>query len=260
MSGAAILKSMFRFATILVFFSFFPMQGQASRTAVAQSGRLLEATEYSACGYNCAPFNRPTTAYCIQAGSETLVGERTTVFGESQTKSLRSLVGQGLTFRADSSSIWLLVPGQRALKVKRGALFEGFKDNHCAAAVHSPILKEAATDARPSQVPKDAFALPADGKTVPLYRWFQCSVDSVDSDIICKKWDPKGGWRGVERYCPRTRDGTAVGADLDIDHLLSREGRIVLRGEHVLLPDGRGRVNDQLERPFEPCRQMSQLD
>ena len=251
---------MLRLAAMVVPFALASLLGRPSSATDIQTGKLLEATEYSACDYHCAPFNRPTVAYCIQVGDETLVGERTSFLGESSNKSLIDFVGQEVTFRADSKSIRLLVPGQRDVKVKKGSLFERFKENRCIAAVHIPILEAAARELRPSQVPVDAFALAADGETAPLYRWFTCVVNPVDSDIVCKNWDPKGDSRGVDRYCPRTREGTAVDADFEVDHLLSREGRIVLRGEQVLLQDGRGRVNDKLLKPGEACKQAPPVD
>jgi hypothetical protein len=251
---------MLPFAAIFALFAFANLHPQLASGNGVQTGQLLEATEYSACDYHCAPFNRPTTAYCIQVGSETLVGERASILGESDSDSLRSLVGQEVTFRNDPKFIWLLAPGRSGLKIQRGSLFEQFKENRCIAAVHKPILAAALADLRPSGVPPNAFALAARGETAPHYRWFQCSLNSEESGIVCKKWDPKGVWNGVDRYCARTREGDPVHDNFEIDHLLSREGRIILKSGQRLLTDDRGRVNDQLMRPEEPCKQTAFLD
>jgi hypothetical protein len=248
---------MLYFAAIFASFAFATLHLQLTSMNGVQAGKLLEAAEYSACDYNCAPFNRPTIAYCIQAGSETLVGERPSIFGETPSKSLRSLVGHEVAFRTDPSSIWLFAPDRTELKIKRGSLFEQFKENRCIAAVHKPILAAALADNRPSQIPSTAFALSARGETAPHYRWFQCSMSPDASGIVCKKWDSKGVWNGVDRYCPRTREGTPVPADFEIDRLLSREGHIILQTGQILIEDDRGRINDQLMRPEETCKQTA---
>jgi hypothetical protein len=61
---------MLPFAAIFALFAFANLHPQLASGNGVQAGQLVEATEYSACDYHCAPFNRPTTAYCIQVGSE----------------------------------------------------------------------------------------------------------------------------------------------------------------------------------------------
>ena len=186
-----------------------------------------------------------------------MVGERFNIFGETPYKSLRSLVGQEMTVRAERTYIWLSISGRSEFKIKRGSLFEGFRENRCIASVHESILAAASADPRPSEAPPDAFALAARGEQAPHYRWFQCSLNSNNKEIACKKWSPKGAWNGVDRYCATTRQGESVHADFAVDRLLSREGHIVLQNGQTLQVDNRGRINDQLQRPGEPCHQTT---
>jgi hypothetical protein len=234
-----------------------PTQAQPTASSGGvRAAKLLEAMEYSACDYNCAPFNRPTTSYCFQDGDEILVGERVSILGETPTKSMRNRVGQDVTIRYDSSFIWLTGTDHSELKIKRGSFSEHFKDTRCVAEVHKPKVDFAKRFKRPADLPADAFPLAAEGGTKPPFRWFQCSLTPDASDITCKKWDFKGIWNGVDRYCARTTQGDQVYAGFEVDHLISREGQIVLASGETLERDERGRESDKLMRPGEPCYQV----
>jgi hypothetical protein len=235
--------------------AFTPAQTQPTASSV-RAAKLLEATEYSACDYNCAPFNRPTTSYCLQDGNEILVGERASILGETPTKSMRNRAGQEVAITYDSSFIWLTGTDHFELKIKRGSFSEHFKETRCVAEVHKAKIAFAKGFKRPAYVPADAFALASEGETKPPFRWFECSMTQDASGIACKKWDPKGVWNGVDRYCARTTQGDQVHAGFEVDHVISREGQIVLASGATLERDERGRENDRLIRPGEPCYQV----
>jgi hypothetical protein len=219
--------------------------------------KLMEAVLYEPCDYNCGPMNHPTTAYCIDVGGQVLVGERAGLlwFGESDAASMRDLVGKQIMARFDPTSIWISDDAHRTIKIKRGSNFEQFQNTRCLVEVHKPKLALAAKSRHPGDVPGDAF--PLAGAQVGDYRalffWFSCSMDASMGTINCMKWYPNGDSGGVERYCTRTVDGTAVSQDFQIDHLASRERQLVLTSGALLLFDHRGRINDKLERPEEAC-------
>jgi hypothetical protein len=132
--------------------------GPATKIAPA---KLLESVEYEPCDYYCGPLNHPTTAYCVEADGQILVGERAGVlwFGENSITSGRDLVGKQITARFDESSIWISKDGPRAIRIRRGSNFEQFRDTRCLVEVHRPKLALASKQQRPRDVPADAFAL-----------------------------------------------------------------------------------------------------
>ena len=76
------------------------------------------------------------------------------------------------------------------------------------------------------------------------------------SSITCKKWGRDGSFRGVDHYCARTVAGEPVSATFEIDKLLSRDGKLILRSGYALERDERGRINEELARPGEVCYQV----
>jgi hypothetical protein len=173
------------------------------------SAKLIEATEYEPCDYYCGPLNHPTTAYCIEADDQTLVGEHAGFlwFGETDTGSMRNLVGKQVAIRFDQASIWMSDEGRRAIKLKRGSNYEQFQNTRRLVEVHRLKLAIAAKAQRPAQVPVDAFPLAGAqvGDYRPLYVWFSCSTGRGTGTIDCMKWYPKGDSKGTERYCTPLR-------------------------------------------------------
>lgn len=221
--------------------------------------KVMEAAEYEPCDYYCGAFNHPSTAYCIDVDGQILVGERAGLlwFGETDAASMRNLVGKQIIARFDASSIWISDNARRTIKIKRGSNFEQFQNTRCLVEVHRPKLAIAAKSEHPRDVPEDAFPLAGAqvGDYRTLFLWFSCSMDASMGTIDCMKWYPNGDSRGVERYCTRTVDGTAVSQDFQIDHLASREGQLVLASGAILLFDRRGSINDKLAHPAEACYQ-----
>jgi hypothetical protein len=225
-----------------------------------QTAKLVEAVEWEPCDYYCYMFNHPATEYCFQVNGQALVGERRGFLwlGESDDESMRSFAGKEVSIRYDTNTIWIERIGHSPLKIKRGSIFEGFKDNGCLIEVHKPKLVLAAASKRPANVPADAFAIAGkqtgDFQSQTVFLWFECKMSKDADTIDCKKWFPRGTPVGVDRYCARTTQGDAVPADFEIDWLASRQGRIVLKRGGVLGLDNRGRTNDELHHPGEACR------
>lgn len=229
--------------------------GEPSRDSAPAT--LMEAVEYESCDWNCLFANHPTTAYCIDVDGQIVVGERPGFlwFGESDAASMRNLAGKEIMVRFDPSSIWISDNAHRTIKIRRGSNFEQFQNTRCLIEVHKPKLAVAAKSEHPKDVPGDAFPLAGAqvGEYRTLFLWFSCSMDTNMATIDCRKWYPNGNSRGVERYCTRTIDGTAVSQDFQLDHMASREGRLVLTSGAILLFDHRGRINDKLAHPAEAC-------
>jgi hypothetical protein len=237
----------------------FPFRLFAEVDKQYQAAKLVEAEEYSACDYQCAPFNHPTTAYCFQLGDLTLIGERGTLLGETDAKSMRDFSGKEIQIRLSQTSIWINRADHGALELKRGSIFEGFNDKACIGEVHKAKLEIASKIGRPSNIPSDAFVLagPLTGDVKPLFRWFQCTMSADASSINCKKWGRDGSFRGVDRYCARTVAGEPVSANFEIDKLLSRDGKLILKSGYALKRDERPRVNGELTQPGVACYQVN---
>jgi hypothetical protein len=81
--------------------------------------KLLEAVEYEPCDYYCGPLNHPSTAYCVEADRQILVGTRPGFlwFGENDITSGRDLIGRQITVRFDQSAIWISKDGEQSIKI-----------------------------------------------------------------------------------------------------------------------------------------------
>ena len=218
------------------------------------SAMLVESHEYSSCDYLCAPFNNPTTAYCIQVGNDVLVGHRGTILGEDDRPSMRDLAGKEVTVRFNEQSIWIKRGDRGPLKIARGSTSEHFKTLPCIREVHREKLALAANLQRPDNVPPPAVLLPDKQSTAhPLFLWLDCAMSPDQETINCRKWSQKGESYGIDRYCARTTEGTPVSQDFEIDQIASREQMLVLKSGAALQPDHRGRTNDILDHPGESC-------
>jgi len=248
--------SLFIFAGLVMLSFMFSVSAKSEERF--EIATLVEAEEYSPCDCECAPFNHPTTAYCFRARDGFVVGERATLLGESNAASMRDSAGKEVPIRLDHSSISIRRINDTELQVRRGSFFEHFKDAGCIAVVHTQKLAVANRSKRPANIPADAFPLASmrSSGNGPVFRWFQCAMSSDSTAITCRKWDPHGEVAGVDRYCARTSQGALVMAEFDIDHLASREGRLILKSGAVLQRDDRGRINDELMRPGEACYQL----
>jgi hypothetical protein len=221
-----------------------------------QTATLVETAKYIPCALGCSLAASPASAFCLRVGSEVLVGEGRSYLHENKFTGMEDWTGKQVSLRFNRRTLWIKPPDRSTVKIRRGSLFEGFKDAGCAREVHTPILAKASRTKRPAGIPPDAFALAGSGKGdyQPQFLWFQCAMDSGAATISCRRWVKNGGSYGTEWYCAQTVDGAPVAADFDFDPLLSRSERLVLKSGAVLQRDNRARTNDQLDRPTEACR------
>jgi len=220
-----------------------------------ETATLIEAGSYVPCGERCSLVQSPASAFCFRLGAEVLVADGSSYLHEGKFAGVEDLTGKPMPVRLSGRSIWVTQPDGTTVKLKYGSQFEGFHDSSCVAAVNEPILARANRHGPPGRVPSDALAIAGSGKGAlpPVYLWFDCVMEAGGGTIGCDRWNHKGRSAGKDWYCARTLDGGHVEGALALDPLLSRDGRLVLKSGGVLLHDGRGRVDGQLERPGEAC-------
>ena len=229
----------------------------SARTAKGfETATLVETEAYIPCAGGCSLGLEPARAFCFRLGDKFLVGEGKSYLHGNKFSGVEDLPGKQVSIRFTRRSIWIRPPDRPTVKIKRGSLFEGFRDGGCVRQVHEPILGHANSSRRPAKIPADAVAIAGSGRGdfQPLFLWFQCAMDSDAATIACRRWYGNGDFDGTDWYCARTADGAAVAADFAIDPLLSQAGRLVLKSGAVLQHDNRGRSNDKLDRPSEACR------
>jgi hypothetical protein len=221
-----------------------------------ETATLVEAAQYIPCQDACFALDSPASAFCFRLGDDFLVGEQKGYLHELKSGSTDDLSGKEAEIKAGSHFISVHLADHPSMKLTRGSLYEGFKENGCIAAVHKPILAHANATRRSPKIPDDAVAIAGSGRGdfQPLFLWFECIPDSDSATIGCGRWYTNGDSDGKDWYCARTVDGKPVGTNYAIDPLLSHAGRLVLTSGAVLQHDNRARTNDKLDRPSEACR------
>lgn len=221
-----------------------------------ETATLVEAAEYIQCNGGCPALANPSSAFCFRLGDQVLVGEGRSYLHEGRFGNMEDFAGKQIPIRVSRRSIWIRLSDGPTLRIGRGSLFENFKDAGCVREVHKPILAHANSSRRPAKIPADAVAIAGSGRGdfQPLFLWFQCALDSDKATIGCQRWYKNGDSREKDWYCAQTVDGAPVGADFDLDPLLSQDGRLVLKSDAVLRHDNRVRTNGVLDRPSEACR------
>jgi hypothetical protein len=229
---------------------------QARPAKDLEPATLVEAAQYIPCQDACFALDSPASAFCFRVGDEFLVGEQKGYLHELKSASTDDLSGKDAEIKAGSHFISVHLADHPSMKLTRGSLYEGFKENGCIAEVHKPILAHANASRRSPKVPSDAIAIAGSGRGdfQPLYLWFECIPDSDSGTIGCGRWYGNGDSDGKDWYCERTVDGKPIGTNFAIDPLLSQAGRLVLTNGAVLEHDNRARTNDKLDRPGESCR------
>lgn len=217
---------------------------------------LVEAAQYIPCQDACFALDSPVSAFCFRMGDDYLVGEQKGYLHEMKSASTDDLSGKEVQIKPGSHFISVHMADHPSMRLTRGSLYEGFKENGCIAEVHKPILAHANAISRSPKIPGDAIAIAGSGRGdfQPLYLWFECIPDSDSGTIGCGRWYTNGDSAGKDWYCARTVEGKAIGTNYAIDPLLSQAGRLVLTSGSVLQHDDRARTNDKLDRPSEACR------
>ena len=221
-----------------------------------ETATLVEAAQYIPCQDACFALDSPASAFCFRLGDDFLVGEQKGYLHELKSASTDDLAGKEAQIKASRYFISVHLADHPSMKLTRGSLYEGFKENGCIAEVHKPILAHANATHRSTKIPDDAIAIAGSGRGdfQPLYLWFECIPDSDSATIGCGRWYTNGDSDGTDWYCARTVDGKPVGTNYAINPLLSQAGRLVLTNGGVLQHDNRARTNDKLDRPSEACR------
>lgn len=228
----------------------FPLKKPAKNTLTAT---LVETSAYTPCRDGCSAAAEPARALCFKAGDQFLVAEGKSYLHENKFESMEDLAGKQLSIRPSGRWIWVSPPDRATIKLRRGSLFEDFKDSGCIREVHRPIVALAAHSKPRTKVPAAAIAIagPSRGEFQPLYLWYQCALDG--DAIACRRWYRNGQPASADWYCAQGADGARIDANFTVDPLLSRTGRLVLPSGAVLRHDARERIDGKLEKPSEAC-------
>jgi hypothetical protein len=228
----------------------FPLKRSTKDTVTAT---LVETASYAPCRDGCSAAAEPARAFCFKAGDQFLVAEGQSYLHENQFESMEDLAGKQLSIRPSGRWIWVSPPDRATIKLRRGSLFEDFKDSGCIREVHRLIVALAAHSKPRTKVPAAAIAIagPSRGEFQPLYLWYQCALDG--DAIACRRWYRNGQPTAAGWYCSQPANGAQADANLAIDPLLSRAGRLVLASGAVLRQDARERIKGKLEKSDEPC-------
>jgi len=221
-----------------------------------ETATLVEAAQYIPCQDACFALDQPASAFCFRMGDDFVVAEQKGYLHELKSASTDDLSGKEAEIKVGSHFISVHLADHPSMRLNRGSLYEGFKQNGCIAEVHKPILAHANESHRSPKIPDDAMAIAGSGRGdfQPLYLWFECIRDSAGANIACERFYGNGDSDGKDWYCAQTEDGKRVGPNYGIDPLLSQAGRLVLTSGEVLQHDNRARTNDKLDRPGEACR------
>jgi len=253
-------RNQFRIAAVLLTFLFavpaakaapiFPLKRPPKNVVMVT---LYETATYIPCRDGCTAATQPVRAFCFKSGKDYLVADGDSYFHENKFESLEDITGQQVSIRGGNRWVWIKPADRPEIKLRRGSLFEDFKDNGCLREVHRPIVARAAHTRPRGKVPAAAIAIagPGRGEFQPLYLWYQCGLDG--DAIACQRWYRNGKPTTGDWYCARGADGAQAGADFAIDPLLSRTGRLVLASGAVLRQDARERLDGKLEKPGEAC-------
>jgi len=228
----------------------FPLKHRAKDIITAT---LVETASYTPCRDGCSAATEPARAFCFKSGDQFTVAEGKSYLHENRFESMEDLAGKQLPIRLTGRWVWVTPPDRPAIKLRRGSLFEDFKDDGCIREVHRPIIALAAHSRPRNKVPLTAIAIagPGRGEFQPLYLWYQCSLDA--DALACQRWYRNGQPTTADWYCAQPTDSTQTNANVTIDPLLSRAGRLVLASGLVLRQDARDRIDGKLEKPNQPC-------
>ncbi|MGA2652126.1 MAG: hypothetical protein ABSF28_16460 [Terracidiphilus sp.] len=227
-----------------------PFKRPAKDTVTAT---LVQTASYTPCRDGCSAATEPARAFCFKVGNDFFVADGKSYLHENKFESMEDLAGKQVPIRLSARSVWIKPADRPEVKLRRGSIFEDFKDNGCIREVHKPIVALAAHTRPRTKVPLAAIAIagPGRGEFQPLYLWYQCGLDG--DALACRRWYRNGQPTSQDWYCAQAADRAPVGATFTIDPLLSHTGRLVLASGAVLRQDGRERIDGKLEKPDEAC-------
>jgi hypothetical protein len=191
-----------------------------------QEGVMLDAAEYDWCHHDCAPFDRPTYFFCVQANDQVLIGSRKADwFWMYDSSKMMNFVGKQVSLRYDNDSIWIMRTESKDMRLSRDYSEDVFTRPACIAEVRRHWLRQFQNLKRPASIPPDAVLIPQGAR--PLFKsdgphfWISCSLDSQAKWDLCSVWDEKGV-KYKEMKCADSSGKPVLPADLVVDPLTTQ--------------------------------------
>lgn len=158
---------------------------------------MIDTGEYDWCHYDCAPFDRPTLFFCVQVGSEILIGSRSAdwIWAYDSSK-MFAFKGKTVSVRFDHDSMWIVRTDGKDMHLSQDYSRDVFASKECTAEVHRHWLRQFQDIRRPNTVPGYAVLIPQGSR--PIFKsegphfWVSCSFDSQSNWDVCELWDEKG--------------------------------------------------------------------
>ena len=189
-----------------------------------QQGIMLDTGEYDWCHHDCAPFDRPTTFYCVQVADRILIGSRSAdwvwMYDSSQ---MRRFKGQPISIRYDERSMRIIRTDGKDMQLSQNYSRNVFSRPECIAEVHRHWLQQFEPVKRPSTVPSEAVLVPLGPR--PFFKsygphfWVNCTFESNPNRDVCTSWDEAGVKSREHEYVNSTDHLPVYQADLVIDPL-----------------------------------------
>jgi hypothetical protein len=216
-----------------------------------REGLMLDAAEYDSCHYDCAPFDRPTLFFCVEAGNQILVGSHKADWKwQYDSSQMLRLQGKQVSLRYNAGSIWLIRTDGKDMHLSRDYSQDVFANPECTAEVHRHWLKQLEPIKRPAAVPPEAVVVPQGprstlGRTAPHF-WVMCRFDSQSLWDVCNTWDEKGGQLTRLECVDSSNHRAVLQNDLIVDQLTTqRYDEIHLRDGIVLRDWAKARINNR---------------
>ncbi len=206
-----------------------------------ESGILVEAVEFDACHYDCAPFTRPSLIYCVQSGDRILIGARKASRTQSSSDMLE-YQGKPVLVRYDNGSLWIVRPDHTEMHLSRGYGVDVFHNPVCTAEIHRLWLGHIGNAARPAPVSSKAVLVPESSHS---YFWVSCAFIPASNWDACSVWDSEGKKYAVREVVNRRDRRPVLEPDLQIDPLTTTNDYEFRLKNGVTLADwAKSRVNN----------------
>jgi hypothetical protein len=194
-----------------------------------QQGTMIDTGEYDWCHYDCGPFDRPTTFYCIQVSGKILIGSRSADwFWMYDSSQMRRLKGQPISIRYDERSMWIIRTDGKDMQLSQNYLQNVFSREECIAEVHRHWLKRFESITRPNAVSSGAVLVPLGPKphfnSYGSHFWVKCTFESNPDRDTCTRWDEGGGRISEHEYVNSANHLPVSQTDLVVDPLTTELG------------------------------------
>ena len=188
-------------------------------------------------------FDRPTLYFCLQIGSDVVVGSRgADLVWMYDSSKMFNLAGRPVAVRYQSPSIWIMRPDGKEMHLKEDCSNDVFSNSACSASVRLRWIQKFAAVAIPRDVSPAAILVPL---TVRSYFWVHCHFDTQEQWDVCLEWDSKGipDTQKRELVDPSSHRGV-LDAVLTIDPLTTKDKAALHLKNGIVLRDwAKGRIN-----------------